>query len=1440
MDDPPLVQQLMPKYKAAREAKDAAALQALELVCPKLAKIAEPMPAHAILLEQAARQLRQLHGQQKQLKEQIVANAKTGKELLRRPSENIKACSEAQEEVDRYSAQTGAPAASSGNGGPADDTETPTLANEDLQLLTPEQQQYYKDAAAAAQQAQATLQSATDAGKQAREAAATLRNLREQVATTKRRKADAACGVVPGGGGAAAAGASAPPPVDAGGQDFSNPEAVDARIKTTASHRTAAARAAAAKAPTAAPVAPATAAAPAAAAGAAIPGKGDGKGVKVRRSASARTPFGKRDVASIFFGNVTSYPLKVKRFIETSGHDMIGLAEHHLGKGKCDQEEQRLLSFGWRSEGTWTPATPSTRSVSGTHGGTCWLRRATCATSVHLQGANHQSVFQDALQDVSVVLWRFQGGTFAFIVCYLDCSIGLVGTNARKMTTIARVAKSLGIPWCSVGDFSATPEELARSGWLLTLKPRILTPEGVNITCTSGKGRMLDYVVVPDSFRPCLKRVKPVQKLPRGPHIGLNILVTARPAAVMLRAPVLPVPLEVPAGEVHAPKGVKRCQRDRQRHAELQQAKEECDQLQEGDLLNDDEGHLLEDTYTQWRPQQCNDHVCSPWTECATEAQERAGTHIPAGEDVQASIACQMDPYMAQALAVQYGYWAEAAEAQLAELCGTVSRDRARRGQAVKYQWRKAQEQTADSQFGHACAQDIGGKWASLHARVQEQLIALGRHRHTEYQRKVQDIVSDIISGTRYLLTAQGPVPDGQLQATKGKWRIHLDDDRVLGLGERIRYSRNFPEWQALAEGAHRDLKKDEVQALDETCIDPDTGEVCGSVQASTDARARRWRDRWTSKPDREPALDEALSELRTLAREGADQWTPGHLLAVSDQGQEAFAILLNMVERALAWPHQLLHNWYALRPKGAKQVVGNERGIGILPLPVRIWGRMTKAALTHWCDKRAGHWGAAVRGSSALQAALLTMVLDETRARVGVAEQSNVLMDVEKFYDYIDLASMIHKGISLEAPPVELHLCCLTYVAPRAVKSHEAFSPTIAPNCSILPGCGKANHWAGAFLYHLLEAAHARAPVARVRQYVDDVHSRIEGTADEVLDHPKDVAVILVQGCLDLGLRASPKSILMMARPKDENAVLTYVHQETGICVQRASTAKDLGIDCTMGSSEFIPQVGARQRGNKRTKGVMLHNANIRAKYQFADPIIGAPPSTTTRRRAQAADLAGRTVGGRCTSTTLLLRYQDDEPKMAALAQQVKEWFHFWARHSELRCVTGAMGATTLALRDIGWIPRAPDVWIDDEGSEWRHLGNDGDSAQDLVKAIKSTVTRQLWRQAGDHPLGVGLGDGGDLHMLRVNLRRMRRQGRHKEAGALEAGALAGIWTGARALAAGCQCSDDCERCGEGKDTIEHRLHFCSATCEMGGPWIERAEGLRQHAIKDLLENRH
>eukprot|EP00959_Pyramimonas_sp_CCMP1952_P333049 6973978-Pyramimonas_sp.AAC.1 len=59
-------------------------------------------------------------------------------------------------------------------------------------------------------------------------------------------------------------------------------------------------------------------------------------------------------------------------------------------------------------------------------------------------------------------------------------------------------------------------------------------------------------------------------------------------------------------------------------------------------------------------------------------------------------------------------------------------------------------------------------------------------------------------------------------------------------------------------------------------------------------------------------------------------------------------------------------------------------------------------------------------------------MVLDETRARIRLNEQSNFLADVEKFYDHMDLAQMVIQAIGLQFPAVELYLCCLTYLSPR------------------------------------------------------------------------------------------------------------------------------------------------------------------------------------------------------------------------------------------------------------------------------------------------------------------------------------------------------------------------------------------------------------------------
>eukprot|EP00959_Pyramimonas_sp_CCMP1952_P358802 7513083-Pyramimonas_sp.AAC.1 len=102
------------------------------------------------------------------------------------------------------------------------------------------------------------------------------------------------------------------------------------------------------------------------------------------------------------------------------------------------------------------------------------------------------------------------------------------------------------------------------------------------------------------------------------------------------------------------------------------------------------------------------------------------------------------------------------------------------------------------------------------------------------------------------------------------------------------------------------------------------------------------------------------------------------------------------------------------------------------------------------------------------------------------------------------------------------------------------------------------------------------------------------------------------------------------------------------------------------------------------------------------------------------------------------------------------------------------------------------------------------------------------------------GSPNGGDLHALRVDLRRVRRQGRLAEAGALEADALASMWTEARAASAGYQIGDDCPRCELAKGTVAHRLCDCMQNAVLEHERVHRAGGLCEVAKKDLSEGRH
>ena len=69
------------------------------------------------------------------------------------------------------------------------------------------------------------------------------------------------------------------------------------------------------------------------------------------------------------------------------------------------------------------------------------------------------------------------------------------------------------------------------------------------------------------------------------------------------------------------------------------------------------------------------------------------------------------------------------------------------------------------------------------------------------------------------------------------------------------------------------------------------------------------------------------------------------------------------------------------------------------MPMLYRIWCRARRNYIDDWEKDTAGSWDAAVKGSSALRASILSQMRDEIAVARG-DDTLTVLWDMEKFYD--------------------------------------------------------------------------------------------------------------------------------------------------------------------------------------------------------------------------------------------------------------------------------------------------------------------------------------------------------------------------------------------------------------------------------------------------------
>ena len=92
------------------------------------------------------------------------------------------------------------------------------------------------------------------------------------------------------------------------------------------------------------------------------------------------------------------------------------------------------------------------------------------------------------------------------------------------------------------------------------------------------------------------------------------------------------------------------------------------------------------------------------------------------------------------------------------------------------------------------------------------------------------------------------------------------------------------------------------------------------------------------------------------------------------------------------------------------------------------------------------------------------------------------------KFYDNIDLSRLALVARGLEYPPLARCLGLQVHMGWRCLRYAGHYSEPIEVSIGIVAGDPRANSFARAVLYEVMEGAHVRFPLIRGRQFVDDM----------------------------------------------------------------------------------------------------------------------------------------------------------------------------------------------------------------------------------------------------------------------------------------------------------------------------------------------------------------
>ncbi|CAK0897887.1 unnamed protein product, partial [Prorocentrum cordatum] len=1128
--------------------------------------------------------------------------------------------------------------------------------------------------------------------------------------------------------------------------------------------------------------------------------------------------------SKLFFANISEWGPTAKGFMrgQAPSYDLVAFCETHVLGEQLATAKSDLGKDGWKV--TATPAVLTGRSDAGNTGGE-WVvsRKSVCTTSFESwRQAELQRTGKDCFRGFAPLLWHTRVGNIVVVSCYLLPGHKFKGPNEQMLIRLASFLKQIKDPWILVGDWNAVPSDWSKTAWISKLGGNICVPINGQVTCNKGRGSLIDYAIVKEGLADSI-RVHIVPEVPWRTHAGICVTLKAGKKAWWHRSlraaqPLPALPRPVRAADPNSKRQKAIAQAKQRRRQELD------DYLQEAyaDLYDHDEAPPAPAAGPAFNiPLEC-------WQAAKDKPYEGTPAHRP-------HFLLDRDPEVRDDVGLRYGRWVQAVEeATIAhhELPAGDAKKCRGRAQGYDIEWKITRATPSRPHL-----RDPLLEWWNLCTSLLSRLGIFRRtarvHDNAYTMTKLLELLdvgldSDFqkpfgdddqfwtwVAAIQQIGTADDEEFDTILQQAESY------KSRAIGLSL-SKARKGFQAWATKMWKESPGILHRHVKGVpdkpDEIIAD---SKVFATPDEMMDKRADDWNEIWSDdtmvpakiidglqyvmgRADTQDLeqltaerMNSALGSMNGKKAKGVDAMGPIEVQRLPAEARQELLELVKHIERVAMWPHQLFMVIAAVAPKPK----GGDRILGLLPFLPKLWSKMRSADSLDWTVAMDEHWDTAIRGSSALQAALVRSLLDETCQEMKIS-CATLLLDLEKLYDSISIAKMCAAGIRQGFPALILALELQLFLAPRHLKDRLWLSKAIQPEKSLMAGSLQSGRFAKAFMGPMPDRAHINYGLRiLLRTFVDDTVVRAEGTAHEVGSLMIDSCTSLASDFVDAGLKISPKTVVV-ASSSSLAARITAGLIDVGIPVTPVRHAVDLGADTTPGRSRTRTKARERfMKAKKRTSAIMrmrrhaslrgitkgLWSMGSKPQGTYTHQTFGIPGYELVQIRRQAAQSAVGTGPGRCLTTSLAAAFDRRDPAKALRREQVLAWLRLWREYPEYhtriarswdsirsrlrlagsrrwRVSKGPIAATISTLLDIGWDPVSPMVWSSDEQFEWHipsvaspEFDNFHGDFTDILDDIEATIDRQLWRAAALHEAASDLSEGADMYHVSRELSRLK-----------------------------------------------------------------------------------